>query len=512
MQPDELTKQNNNEELKSLVLKCVDNYAMFFSWAWGQITQDPLVWNWHIGAIANELQYLSHYIINREPPPYEDLLINIPPGMTKSSLCTQAFSPWIWLHDPSFSNVISSCSLDLSKDHLAKMKLIVQSEEFLPFQHYIKKRHGKELIFTKDSERYLVNNFGGVIYCTSTLGTVIGKHFRLVTRDDPMTREQAENKDQCEKVHKFNNETLGTRVKDVMSTPTLTIMQRLGQNDTTGHELQKAKEEGKIVRHLCFPVRVSNAVRPEAAKKFYKDGYLDPVRLGEKAIKKQKLRLGSYGFAGQYEQVPTPEGGNKIKKEWFNICHLKEVPEHGMSPIDLWVDGAYTKNFDNDPTGLMACAYHKEEDRLYIYGALDDWLEMPELLKLIPEYCEAKKVNEEESRIRIEPKASGKSLRQMINSETDYNAVEIDNHLVSEGKPARMAVASPKVESGRVWLVKGAWNEHFINQLCAYPNAPHDEFVDLIGYAVHHYFPKKKKKKLDDTKKKAITKASLGFK
>ena len=68
------------------------------------------------------------------------------------------------------------------------------------------------------------------------------------------------------------------------------------------------------------------------------------------------------------------------------------------------------------------------------------------------------------------------------------NPIEIHGSVVAEGKSARLKAASPRVESGRIWLVNGKWNEEFIYQLTTFPNAKHDEAVDLLSYAIYAYF------------------------
>ena len=52
-------------------------------------------------------------------------------------------------------------------------------------------------------------------------------------------------------------------------------------------------------------------------------------------------------------------------------------------------------------------------------------------------------------------------------------------------KEVRARVVSPRVECGRVYIVQGSWNEDFLNQVCAFPAATHDEFVDILGYAIN---------------------------
>ena len=107
---------------------------------------------------------------------------------------------------------------------------------------------------------------------------------------------------------------------------------------------------------------------------------------------------------------------------------------------------------------------------------------MPDLLRFIPEYINAHGGNSE-SILHVEPKANGISVVQMLKEITTLNVKETPSP--QDDKEVRFRVASPRVECGRVYIVQGSWNEDFLNQVCAFPAATHDEFVDILGYAIN---------------------------
>ena len=109
-------------------------------------------------------------------------------------------------------------------------------------------------------------------------------------------------------------------------------------------------------------------------------------------------------------------------------------------------------------------------------------MELPELIKFIPEHIKATglKIN----LLKVEPKASGKSIAQLIREQTRLNIAEIKSDFVNMSKIECARMASPYIEGGRVKLVKGSWNEHFLNQVAMFPNAKHDEHVDLTCYGI----------------------------
>ena len=42
------------------------------------------------------------------------------------------------------------------------------------------------------------------------------------------------------------------------------------------------------------------------------------------------------------------------------------------------------------------------------------------------------------------------------------------------------------VELGKK-IAKTEWNEEFIDEVCGFPTKVHDEYVDLLGYAVNYF-------------------------
>ena len=71
----------------------------FFCAFWPAIEPDELVLNWHIEYLCNRLQKLFENWEKKKPA--RDLIINIPPGTSKSRICTIIFPVWCWTRKPS---------------------------------------------------------------------------------------------------------------------------------------------------------------------------------------------------------------------------------------------------------------------------------------------------------------------------------------------------------------------------------------------------------------------------
>lgn len=454
---------------------CKKRFYNFVETFWSIIIPEEPVFNWHIEYLCDELQSLAHYIVNRLPKPY-DLIINIPPGTTKSTIVTIMFPAWLWSIDARLRVISSSYSSDVSLDHAQKSKDIITSEKY--------KRLFPEVQIRRDKsgKGFYGNISGGERYVTSTGSAVTGKHAHVIINDDPQNPKQAESDALRIQATDFTK-TLSTRKVNKKNTPTITIMQRLHEDDVTGYLLKK---KGEKIKHICLPAELSEDVKPVELRDKYISGLLDPVRLDAEVLEEARIDLGSRGYAGQYEQKPASAGGNLVKEEWFghiSLAHFHAI--RASEPIHFYIDTAYDekkRKTDNDPSGILAaCKIHNV---MYIYHAKKVYKQFPDLIRFLPEYVKAWGYNDRQSTLRIEPKANGISVVHQLRDSTDLNVTKTPTP--TDSKETRLSTCSPKIECGRVVLVEGDWNEDFIKEVCGFPTMTHDEYVDILCYAIDH--------------------------
>jgi hypothetical protein len=70
---------------------CAKSFAYFVKRAWRHIIPDALKWNWHMDAICEHMQALATGGITSHR-----LLINVPPGSSKSTLVGVMYPAWLW--------------------------------------------------------------------------------------------------------------------------------------------------------------------------------------------------------------------------------------------------------------------------------------------------------------------------------------------------------------------------------------------------------------------------------
>jgi predicted phage terminase large subunit-like protein len=223
-------------------------------------------------------------------------------------------------------------------------------------------------------------------------------------------------------------------------------------------------------------------VRPPQLRANYTDGLLDVNRLDRGALADLKLALGSYGYAGQVQQLPAPDEGGLLKKAWFRTIGYEAFLQFVGKGAVVWnfdADTAYTADQKNDPSALLASCYFGQT--LYVRLATEMWLELPELKKRLPELLAANGYTRM-SKLYVEPKASGKSVVQELRAISQLNVVEAPTPTGS--KLERVNAAAPFIEAGRVVLLDGAWNTAFVSQGAGFPAAAHDDMLDCLLQAI----------------------------
>lgn len=458
--------------------QCRNSFYRFFLEMWETIEAVDLVPNWHIEYLCGQLQEVYEAWERKEGQP--DVLINVPPGTSKSTTVTQLFPAWLWLKKPSIRVISSSYASALSVSHAIKSRDCLTSPKFQQlFPGHIEAKDDQ------DGKTDYRNTKGGQRFSASTGGAVTGNHADFIILDDPIKPDEASSEAGL-KAAKKHMETLATRKTDKARTVTITVMQRLNELDPAGVLLAS----GRPLRHICLPGElttdaktgeVGRQVKPPELKAFYIDGLLDPNRLTRSVLQGLAVSLGSYGYAGQVQQLPAPDEGGILKKAWFTSVQWPDFqaqhPNAGPWLFDA--DTAYTADQTNDPSALVASCYIGQT--LYVRHASEMWLEMPELKKALPLLL-ARHGYHHGSKFYVEPKASGKTVVQELRSLTQLNVVEAPTPTGS--KVERVNAASPFIEAGRVVLIDGAWNEGFVNQCAGFPTAAHDDMLDCLTQAI----------------------------
>ncbi|MGB4092736.1 MAG: phage terminase large subunit [Ruminococcus flavefaciens] len=454
-----------------------ESFYRFFSRAWRIIEPiKPLVENWHLRYLADELQAIVMRIIRGERREH-DYIINVPPATTKSSLVTVALPAWVWIVEPAFKIISVSYADVLAHYHAGKTRDIILSDWY---QDLFGDIYRLRLDLNKKSE--YANNMEGMRYAVGSGGSAIGRHADLILCDDPINPRKAASVTELDAINDWWDTSISTRLTDAAVSVKVIVMQRLATNDLSGYCLKKGD-----YRHICLPAELTPDVQPaHLAARYTSDGLLDPVRLNRDVLQAMRTSLGTMGYAGQMLQSPVAAGGNMVKQAWFGrftLTSLQEQAAAERTPL-VWnytIDGAYTDKQANDATAILA--YASFAGSLYIRDVAAVRLEMPDLLRFIPEFVTRNGDDQRASRVYIEPAASGLSVAQMLKRTSTLNVI-IDTPPRTD-QSARLAECLPFIEAGRVYLLQeAAYVKAFTDEVCAFPSHDHDDQVDALTMAI----------------------------
>ena len=302
--------------------------------------------------------------------------------------------------------------------------------------------------------------------------------------DDPSNPTQAASEKERENVKSFYDNTLYSRLNQPELGVRIIVMQRLAEDDLSGYLVEKHKNK---IDHICIPVEIDREkiekenIKPKSLVEFYdENGLFWPSRFSKEVIDDYVRVLGSREVAGQLYQRPAPKEGNLFKEKWFEIVEPHTIQRDVReNPVYFYIDTAETEKQQGDFTAI--CSAFKKDNIVYICNIVKVKKSFVDLCKFIPEFVTANKYSEY-SKIKIEPKSSGKSVVASLKHNTGLSVMELTTP--KDDKVTRASAITPACESGRVKFLKGNYVEPFLENLMVFPNGKHDDDIDSFVYAV----------------------------
>lgn len=415
----------------------------------------------------------------------KNLMVFVPPQHGKSEIISRNFPAWAFGRNPDLKIAGCSYSADLAEQFSRSVQRIIDSKEyqdifpdtFLNGSNIRTATKG----YLRNVDMFEMVGHQGFYKAVGVGGPLTGTPVDIAIIDDPVKdANEANSVTYRQRVWDWYNTVLTTRLHN--HSKQLFIMTRWHEDDLAGRILKAEPQEWTV---LSIPAICEQK----------NDGCLSNREVGEalwpshhsiQKLEKQKARA-PREFNALYQQHPTIEGGNIVRRDWFQRISLEDfISMRFNEPIHFYLDTAYGKKKqgqDNDPSGILAAC--RIRNYIYLIHAKKVWKEMPDLLRFLPEYMASHDGNEE-SILHVEPKANGESVIQMLKEISTLNVKETPTP--RDAKDVRLRAISPRIECGRVFMVDGVWNEDFLDEVCGFPSMPHDEFVDILGYAINDLY------------------------
>ena len=461
---------------------------------------------WAIDAMCEHLVAITNGEFNR-------FLCNVPPGMMKSLMFNVWWPAWEWgvREMPHLKSLGASYNKDYEIRDNLKLRNLITSE-------WYQERWGNHVSLDKDQKMktnfWLTRGGGREV---KPIMSLTGSRADRVTIDDPHSVKGAQSdslrSDVCESFDRSATNRLVSPEKSVISV----IMQRLHEDDLSGHLLKKVKnQQGELVDrgfiHLSLPMehetsrKCTTIIGFEDPRTEDKE-LLFPERFPKWVVDRDKAAMGEYASAGQLQQRPAPIGGGLFKDEYWMYYNKSEMSIVDFNYTFMIADTAMKIGEGNDfsVVQLWGTSGEGNGEFCYLIDQLRGKFTIPELHKEVLRFYK-KHYSNRLLGIYIEDKSSGTGLIQYLNSseviqaeinnKISINATALNPNWTRKSKEARVLskihiiggknTETGETRNGRFVLPDGEpWLHDFLDEHRSFPRGAHDDQVDCTIYAAH---------------------------
>lgn len=461
---------------------CRDSFQDFVKRFWDIIITEKMDWNWHMGVLCDELQRVAERVFRGENRKY-DLVINVPPGTSKSTICSRMFPAWVWTRMPTAQFICGSYA------HLLALELSRHSRDIITSEKYMRMFPEVRLADDQNAKGFFVNTKGGFRLAVGT-GGVAGFHAHFVVIDDPLDPNNIYSEAELKAANEWVKYITRTRRVKKSLTPSILIMQRLHQDDPAGNMLENSKVDSPV-RHICLPAEIvppsvddvpegitaeiptQYSVKPRRLARYYKDGLLDPVRLSYETLK--EFKKDTFMYHSQFLQSPVPIGGMMFKT---HLIHLETMPPKEFVLMVRYWDKAGTEGAGAFTVGALMG--RDKEGHFWVLDIKRGQWDSDKREKLIVQTAalDGRKVI---IGVEQEPGSGGKeSAEQTVKRLAGYR-VRVDK--VTGDKVLRADPFSVQVNGGNVYMLLGEWTMSAIDELTYFPNSRYKDQTDAMSGA-----------------------------
>lgn len=465
--------------------KCEESLAYFVRTMWDAVEPgNKLIWGWPLDAMCEHLEAVTRGEIRR-------IVINVPPGFMKSLLLCVFWPAWEWgpKRMPHLRYIAASYTQSLTARDNRRFRNLIVSDRYV--------RHWGHVFGPGEFSVIKVgNDKTGWKIATSVGGLGTGERGDRVLIDDANNVKEAESEAVMETTNQWLTEVLPDRFNDMKTGVTVNLQQRTAENDATATLLGTGVE----FCHLMIPMEYDPTRRCQTEIGWEDprtdDGELAwPERFPEEVIDDLKRQKGSYAYAGQYQQSPSPRGGGILKAkdwqiwpptgqegDWTRSGKLQFPP---MEYIIASLDSAFGEKQENDYSACCVLGVFRDirrHPKIMLMTAWQDRLTLNDLVSRVGRTCRKFGVD----RLIIEAKASGISASQEI--ERLFGNAEWGTELFTPrgDKVSRAYAIQHILEDLMVYAPDMDWSELMIDNCASFPKGAHDDLCDSFTQGLLH--------------------------
>ena len=472
--------------------------------------------------LAGYLEQVELYIRTGGRAGIGRLMVFMPPRHGKSELVSRRFPAWFLGRNPDKRVILTSVTASLATGFSRSVRNIIRDEAF---QGTFGRKSGlapEDQVYLSDDRRAVeawdLGQHRGGLVAAGVGGSIIGRGAHLGVIDDPFKdRTDAESEAVRDRVDAWYRSTFYTRLED--GAAVVLMHQRWHSDDLAGRNLRRMLEgEGRngaarpdewVVLSLPAvaegwasaglrpaarsgdPAKTSDDKFGERVMEALGNGWwmsrdplgrvegeaLWPEKYPIGVLKRIRANLGSYEFDALYQQRPQRAEGTLIKARQIRVVDEGSVPE-GVRWVRYWDLGVGRsarahycvgakcgmdshKNFYVADVAMIPAPWSDARPKM-VTKMLEDPVEVVQYIEVFGQQD---------------------GFYQELRDDDKLHLRTVKPFQTVGDKEARAQLWATKIPDGKVYLVRGPWNDGFVGNAVAFPNGAYDDAVDAVSGA-----------------------------
>jgi predicted phage terminase large subunit-like protein len=494
---------------------CTESFSEFCRRSWHAQSIEKLKWSWHMDLICDVLQLVSAGKVKK-------VIINVPPGMSKTSLVAILYPAWDWIKNPKRQFIYATYAQKISNNAAMKHRDLILS-------NWYSSRFGPlsptNITIDRNSLRQkedFCNNHAGRRKSVGTGSGITGYHANCIIFDDLSPAQHAVGPasfaaESIAKATSYLKDVLWSRqilaAQKGNETSFVGICQRLHPKDVA----QWCIDQGDWL-HVNLPMEYDpenpcqiwynpstdeycSGKQPSDDWIIWRKDHrtmpeelLAPQIVDEEKLHGIKKSMSPEAYITQYNQVPTEASTAKVDINKFLRHQLSDnssiLAKNGQ--IIVSVDATFGASEKSDYVVMQV--WKEAEGCHYLIDQVRKRLDFADTIDVLKELLQQYSAYGYVTCV-VEAKANGQAiLSQFVKNVQGLPKVKFDPFNPQGNKQARLSSILPLLHSGKISIPE--WSpfvDVFVQELRWFPTQGpgiHDDCVDAFSQAMIWYSQK----------------------
>jgi len=418
----------------------------------------------HLELIDRALMDVARYLETGGKQGIGKLRIELPPRHGKSVTTARLFVAWVLGRIPNLRVILASYGASLSEGHSRYVRNLIRDSAYQSIFPGVALSDDST---ARDAWELAAPHSGGLI-AVGVGGALTGKGGHLLISDDLVKgREEISSEGQREKLWRWYTDDYSTRAEP--SAAQIAIGTRWDVDDPLGRLDLHEPGQWRVIR-LPALAEDNDPLGREYGEALW------PERFSAEDLQAARTRMGVWSFSALYQQSPVPADGGIFQRDKFQV--IDNPPSNIKHKVRFW-DLALSEKTSADYT-VGVLMGETADGRLIVLDVARFQVNWGDVTDRIAEVAQ---LDGPGVRIGVETAYfHTQAVKQLLNRR-DLHGYSIKGYRPHTDKVTRALPFSARVDAQMVYVLRHAWLEDYLSELCSFPSGKHDDMVDASSSA-----------------------------